>query len=220
MKIQNILFLVFIFQILSININAQTKGDSLIVFVGELINVEYVPATKDIRTEIRNGDTIEVEIPEFNSKYKSKFKVIKLINGFYNQDTIDFFSYVHSEYPGYIKYKHSLLFISQYGEELVQQKYTYFPVYKTKNGRWASDYSYSDYRHPFRNEFTVHPENIEFEKELSFDISKMRKTDIEQRYPKEYYDIKDGKAIAKFGNYIEELFELKKQGYLKARGFF
>ena len=156
MKHLNVFVLILIFQFIWTASDAQTRGDSLIVFVGELISIEELPNTT-IRKEIIDGDTIEFELAPFDSKYKSKFRIIKLINGFYSQDIIEFISYNHYGIPKYSNYKTSLLFISEYeNEELVQQKYMSCPVYKTKNGiiimysnksktRLIHNFSYLDY---------------------------------------------------------------------------
>lgn len=215
-----IVLLLLIISGLVVDTNAQTKGDSLIVFVGRLVSIEKIPQ-KMFREEIRDGDTIRYALPIiFDSKFKSKFEVVKLINGYYSQDTIEFISYDHYGKPGYTNFEYSLLFVSVYNDQLVQQKYTYFPVYKTKNGRWASNYSFLDYSHPFKENFTIQPEKLKFKEQLSFDIKNMTDEQVNERYPIEYYEHKNGKAIATHGNYIEELFELKKQGFLKARGLF
>lgn len=55
---------------------------------------------------------------------------------------------------------------------------------------------------------------------MFFDISKMEDNNIEYWFPKKYYSIKKGKAYPKYGNYIPELFELKKRSILYNRGIF
>lgn len=218
MKNLNVFVLILIFQFIWIASDAQTRGDSLIVFVGELISIEELPNTT-IRKEIIDGDTIEFELAPFDSKYKSKFRIIKLINGFYSQDIIEFISYNHYGIPKYSNYKTSLLFISEYeNEELVQQKYMSCPVYKTKNGRWASDYNRSGYRKHFTDEITVKPEVIEFEVDVFYEKNNWQ--DFQKRFSSPYYKIEGNKAIAVYGNYVEELFEIRKQSILKSRGLF
>jgi hypothetical protein len=93
-------------------------------------------------------------------------------------------------------------------------------LYLTKDGKWASPYPSSDYNHPYKDEITVRPEKIDFTSEVSFPLDKLTKEQIEIRYPAPYYEIKGGKAIAIYGNYLEDLFKLKQQTSLKARGYY
>ena len=51
-------------------------------------------------------------------------------------------------------------------------------------------------------------------------MDKLSADDIQTWYPKPYYDIRNGKAIAIYGNYVDDLFILKQQTILKARGIY
>jgi hypothetical protein len=48
----------------------------------------------------------------------------------------------------------------------------------------------------------------------------MRKAVIEMNFPTPYYEISNGMATAVYGNYIEDLFKLKQETILKARGIY
>jgi len=113
-----------------------------------------------------------------------------------------------------------LLFVSNYNGNLYHEKYQYFDVYKTKNGRWASSYRIGDYGHPYNKNTCVRPEIIDFADEVSYKIRSRNEKEIESLFPAPYYKIENDKAIVIWGNYIEQLFELKKSGILKARGIF
>ena len=128
--------------------------------------------------------------------------------------------YDHYGIPGFSKYKNVLLFVSPRNDKYYHQKYQFFNVYLTKDERWASSYSAIDYNHPFSKDFTIKPERIDFKEELSYSIKNLDQEDRDYYYPKPYYKIKGDKAIAVYGNYIEDLFKLKQQGILKARGIF
>jgi hypothetical protein len=93
-------------------------------------------------------------------------------------------------------------------------------LYRTKNGRCASPYSIFDYgRHP-DTAGTVKPTKIDFEQEVFYSIAGWKKQRIKERFPEPYYRIEGNKAIAVYGNYIPELFELKKTGVFTARGLY
>lgn len=186
----------------------QTKKDSLYVFVGKKIEVVGFKQKLDSN-----------EIP-FDAAFKAKYVVIQNLYGNYNKDTIEFEAYDHYGKPAFSHYDYVLLFVSNYNGKLYHEKYQYFDVYKTKNGRWASGYKAGDYGHSYNKNTTVKPERIDFVEEVSYKIKSRNKEEIETIFPSPYYKIENDKAIVVWGNYIEQLFELKKTGILKARGFF
>jgi hypothetical protein len=61
---------------------------------------------------------------------------------------------------------------------------------------------------------------IEFAEPVVMDISDFQLESVEGWFPEPYYEIEGDKAIAVYGNYIEDLFLLKQSGVLKARGVF
>jgi hypothetical protein len=201
--------LFFIITLSSLITSAQTKNDSLYVFVGKKIEI------KGFKQKLDSN-----EIP-FNASFKAKYQVIQNLYGNYNKDTIEFEAYDHYGIPAFSHYDNVLLFVSNYNGRLIHEKYQYFDVYKTTNGRWASSYNAGDYNHVYnKNTTTVKPELINFTAEVSYKIKSRNKEEIEALFPAPYFKIENDKAIAVWGNYIEQLFELKKTGILKARGFF
>ncbi len=204
---------------------AQHNKDSLIVFVGEIIEVKLSPEDKKqklVDTLIEGKDTSYVIHISTNtdSRYFAKYKILQLMQGAYKADTIEFAAYDHYGQPGFSKHKTVLLFVSFTNGKLYHEKYQYFNLYLAKNGKWASPYSTYDYNHPFKNNITVKPERIEWTEEVSFPIDNFTKEEIETMYPTPYYLIKNRRAIAVYGNYTEDLFKLKQQTILKARGLY
>ena len=61
---------------------------------------------------------------------------------------------------------------------------------------------------------------IEFKKPVVIDVSRYEKDDVPKWFPAPYFRVKGDKAIAVYGNYVPELFLLKQNGVLKARGDF
>ena len=203
----------------------QSLKDSLFVFVGEKIEVNLIPREDDkplVDTIIEGKDTIyDIHISmSMDSRYKAKYKVLQLLHGTYNADTIEFIAYDHYGKPGFSNKDTVLLFVSTSEGTLYHEKYQYFNLYLTKNGKWAGTYSTSDYNHSYKNEITVRPEKIEFANEVSFPLDKLTQEQIEIWYPTPYFELKNGKAIAIYGNYIDDLFKLKQQTILKARGIY
>lgn len=186
----------------------QSKRDSLLVFVGEKISVtKFRPEHSD---SIVNDPAV-----------KAKYKVIQMLHGCYSYDTIEFEAYDHHGRFNFSKFNNVLLFVAIENGKLYHEKYMYTDVYKTKNGRWAGSYQYSDYHHDLNKNTKLKPEPISFIEEVSYEIPLwVPIEDAIKGYPSPYFVLKDRKAIVIWGNYVEELFELKKKGYLKSRGIF
>lgn len=219
------LFYFFLLSVICNKSYGQTKKDSLYVFVGEKIEVKEVSSpsvTDSFDIIIENGviDYRKSGIIGMDSKFLARYKVRQVLYGNYVSDTIEFFAYDHYGTPEFSKYQTVLLFVQDYNGRLVHQKYQFADVYKTKNGRWASSYKTDDYRHEFNNSTDIKPEKIDFINKVTYDINGHGKQYIKEWFPSAYYKIKAGRAIAVYGNYIEELFELKKNGVLRARGIF
>ena len=100
------------------------------------------------------------------------------------------------------------------------QKYMYNDVYKTKDGRWAGTYAGDDYEHAYNKHTKTRPIKIDFADKVAYP-TKMIDEEGKQlmfSYPKPYFKTVGDSAIAIYGNYVEDLFTLKKTGYLTSRG--
>ncbi|MBX2969990.1 MAG: hypothetical protein KF803_11515 [Cyclobacteriaceae bacterium] len=189
----------------------QSRKDSLFVFVGEIIEVKDYPYEK----EDPKDSIITIHM---DSRYLAKYKVLKSVYGTFTEDTIEFIVYDHYGKPAFSKFKTVLLFVSNYKGQLYHEKYQYFDVYITKDNRWASPgdpYKFDDYHRK-----DLKPQKIEFKEKVSYDIGQLDKDRIKKSFPKEYFNIVRKKAYPLMGTYIEDLFTVKKEGVLKARGIF
>lgn len=194
----------------SFTLFAQNNKDSLIVFVGEKISVQEMP----------DRNTKDSPVIYMDGEYKASYKILKLLNGYYSADTISFYAYDHYGWPAFSKYNTVLLFVYPYKDKNVHEKYQFFPVYKTKDERWAGVYAAGDFQNNYyKDSITVQPEKIEFKEKLSFDLAKVDREMKEYFYPEPFFIIKNNKAIPVYGNYIEDLFRIKQQTILKGRGF-
>jgi hypothetical protein len=185
--------------------NEIEKKNTLFVFVGEKINATPIP--------YKPGN--------FDNGVKAKYKILQPVYGNYTKDVIEFEAYDHYGTPKFTEYKTVLLFVSEYKGKYYQEKYMFDPLAKTKDGRWAGPYS-SEYDHPYNKHTTVKPEKIDFVEEISFP-TKITNDDGKEftlSYPEPYYKTIGDKAIAVYGNYIRELFKLRRDGVLAARDLF
>lgn len=181
------------------------RDNKLFVFVGEKISVTPLPSNP--------GD--------FDAGVKAKYLVLQRVYGYYDKDTIEFEAYDHYGRFPFAEYKNVLLYVSEYKGKQYQEKYMYDPVYKTSDGRWAGPYS-REYGHVYNEHTTVKPEKIDFAEEVSMPVKVKDDIGIEHTipYPEPYFKIAGDKAIAVYGNYVPELFQLKKEGVLSARELF
>ncbi len=220
MKTIALSFLLVIFSLCSAF--GQTGQDSLVVFIGEKISLTYTPIESTVDTIIKGKDTTyRKQFPVImDNKYIAKYKVLQLVHGIYQWDTIVFTVFDHYGIPAFSKFPTVLLFLSYYNGKLYHEKYQYFDLYITRSGRWASPYPAGDYNHPYKGSITVKPEKIPFTNQVSFPVNGLTSKQVQTIYPAPYYEIKDGKSIAIYGNYVDDLFKLKQQTILKARGIY
>lgn len=176
------------------------------VFVGEKIQVE------SFEPKLESSEIL------MNAAFKAKYKVIQNVFGNYNKDVIEFEVYDHYGKPPFSKYQNVLLFVSEYGGKLYHEKYQYFDVYKTKDGKWAScgdPYRFDNYHR--KNIKTV---NLEFDKPLIFNLNDYNKEFGRVFFKQPYFRVVGNQAECVQGLYVDGLFTVKKEGVLKARKIF
>ena len=195
------------------------KQRNLLVFVGEKIDVIYSPEEKKPVVRNDSGFVIEASI-SLDYRYIARYKILQMVHGTHKTDTIEFTVFDHYGEPAFSRHQTVLLFVSYHEGKLYHEKYQYFDLYMTQTGQWASPYASGDYNHTYKKNITVKPEKIPFTDEVSFPIGEMTERAIEIWFPQPFYEIKNGRAIAIYGNYVADLFKLKQQTILKARGIY
>lgn len=198
---RNILFSILLFIIAQPCMGEENS--KYFVFVGEKISLEPLPP--------KAGDY----------RFLAKYRVLEPFKGTYKGTEIEFTIFDHRGTPTFSKYKHVLLYVELRDGRYYHSKYQYSPLYKTKSGKWAGPYTTYDYEHEYNTHTTIRPEIIEFAEPVVFDIpSGLTAKEAKAWYPTPFYKIEGNKAIAVYGNYVDELFLLKQNGVLKARGDF
>lgn len=186
--------------------NYNGQNNKLFVFVGQKISVDALP--------YREGS--------MDGGFKGKYKILQKVFGNFSEDTIEFVAYDHYGTPPFSQFDNVLLFVSADSGTYYHQKYMYNDVYLTKEGKWAGSYAEEDYGHDYNKKTKVKPVIINFEKEVSYP-TKIILADsqvVTRSYPKKYFKTIGDRAIAVYGNYVEDLFILKRDGYLTAREIF
>lgn len=137
-----------------------------------------------------------------DSKSKSKYKILKKMTNNLNFDTIDFVSYDHFSKVQYDEFQNVLLFVGKYCDELIHQKYQYQPVYKMKNGKWASPI-FEEYDSTKRKS-EKQPHKVKMAEPITISrYNSYRK--LEDVYKEPYFKIKKGKVYMLLGYYPEDL---------------
>lgn len=171
----------------------QKKPSRVYAFIGKKINVSYV-------------DTSKYCDDMMNSKYKAQYAIEKEFGEHYPKSTIEFTAYDHNtKYDGlFFNYENVLIYVGEFCGELIYLRENFFPVYKTKEGRWAIPV-YHKYNHWFGLEkLTSTP--MTFDDSLTFDIpTSFSAEKIEELFPKKDFKIENGKAYPLMGRYVEDL---------------
>jgi len=180
-----------------------TTPSNFYVFVGQKIKIAYEPGP------------YYCDVTTMDSRFNVEYKIIDQEVGHYSKDSIRFTAFDHYGRPAFSRYEHVLLFVSEYCGKLYHEKYQYFELYKTADGKWASPgdpYRYDQYH---KKELVA--QTIKFADDVWFDVSKLNEILIKQQYPEPYYKIEGNKAIPVMGSYVDDLITVKKEGVLKAR---
>ena len=186
--------------------NYNGENNKLFVFVGQKTSVDNLPH--------REGS--------MDGGFKAKYKILQKVFGNFSRDTIEFVAYDHYGIPPFSKFENVLLFVSADRGTYFHQKYMYNDVYLTKESKWAGTYAEKDYGHEYNKKTRVKPVKIDFAEEVSYPKKIIRSDSqvITINYPKPYFKIVGDKAVAVYGNYVNDLFILKRDGYLTAREIF
>ncbi|MCI4671833.1 MAG: hypothetical protein MRZ79_27065 [Bacteroidia bacterium] len=198
----------------------QQPTENLLVFIGEKISVieaERQNITTGTDTVYIKGDTTfggrETHQVFMDSKFTAYYKIKKLLHGKYAFDTITFIAFDHYGKPAFSDYRHALLFVSSYPGDTIfyHKKYQFYDVYRSKNGRWAGSYSAYDYNNQIADRAYISPHKIKFEEKVIYPVNpQLKKEELQSLFPKPYFKIKRDQAIAIYGNYADELFQLWK----------
>lgn len=186
--------------------NYNGENNKLFVFVGRLISIDELPHKEF----------------SMDAGFKARYIVLQKVFGNFSHDTIEFVAYDHYGIPFFSRHDNVLLFVSADSGTYYHQKYMYNVVYMTKNGKWAGTYAKDDYNHEYNKETKVKPIKINFANEVSFSDknSYLNWENVIVDFPEPYFKIVGKKVIAVYGNYVEELFILKRDGYLTTRHIF
>ena len=174
----------------------QKTPSKLFAFVGTKLDVTYVDTSKYCELLM-------------DSKFNAIYEIVENFSDEYPKSTMQFTSYDHNSMYQYLfpNFENILIFVGEFCGDLYHIKYQFYPVYKTKNGKWAT---IIDKKLDYYKNSDLAPQEINFEEGLSFDFSDFwTEQQIEWKFPKEYYKIIGNKALPIKGIYVEDLAKFK-----------
>ncbi|HEY4287445.1 MAG TPA: hypothetical protein VGN00_10150 [Puia sp.] len=130
--------------------------------------------------------------------FTARYKVLMPVYGFYTGDTISSTAYDHYGWPGFAAYQHALLFVSEEHGKYYHEKYQFFDVYPTRNGRWASSYQSGDFGHAYNLHTHIKSERIDVVAPVKYPLHIERRDGSEDTfsYPAPYFLTQEDSAIA------------------------
>ena len=161
----------------------QNAKRDLIVFVGKRLSVKK--------------QATEAGLYSMDEKFEARYRVLQLVFGRYESAEITFTVYDHYGIPPFAQYETALMFVTRHEGRLYHEKYQFFPVHPTVDGRWAS---------------CGDPDLWEGR----FHHGKLKPVPL--KFAGQVTDETTGRPCTE-GNYVEDLLRMKKNGVLKARGW-
>ena len=184
------------------DIDCNDLSNKMYAFIGKKISVKQV-----------YRDYCDMILDE---EYEAKYKILENVYGDYPNKIIEFISFEHGIYRNYYDFDPVLLYVVERCGKLYQVKHQYDRVYKTKDGKWASTYNSWLYNKLGKDTAQIKPERILFKKNANLrfkgerDINKLK-----TRYPSPFFKFKNRTVIPVYGNYVKDIFELRKRTSLK-----
>lgn len=191
------------------------KNINLYAFVGKKISVtEFDPnenkesePTGEYEIDEETGDTLKFVRKHYvmDRAFKCKYRVIKKMFNYLENDTVEFIAYDHYGTPRFAERDTVILYLSKSkdGGHYFHQKYQFDNVYINKKGHYYSFPKFSG---------SESPETIEgmtgFDKTFSdekYDVSNLNPEAIKMYYPPTFYKIENNFAIPIRAIYLNKL---------------
>ncbi|RAK65161.1 hypothetical protein DLM85_16620 [Hymenobacter edaphi] len=145
-----------------------------------------------------------------DGRYAARYQLLAQLAGRFPRDTMAFTAYDHYGSPAFGRHEQVLLFVQDYCGRLIHQKYQYYPVYRTADGRWAAPYQWLDHHDPELAP-PIQPRPMAFAAPVVIDVAGAAPEYVLQHYPAPYYRVENGRATAVYGNYVDELLENRRR---------
>lgn len=179
----------------------ESIASNLYVFIGQKINV-----TEDFN--------YYCNFYSWDGMFQAEYKILQQLKGKPIADTIRFTVFDHYGKPPFGKYQNALLFVGEYCGKLIHEKYQYFELFKTEDGKWASPGDPYKYDTHLKKE--IKARKLHFPDSVWFDISNVTAEMVKKNYPAPFYKIESNRAIPVMGSYVDDLLKVKKASRFKS----
>lgn len=213
--------------------HSHCQSNNLVVFVGKNVSFSKIKVpyykidtlgglgidtifTIGKKTKKVTTDTVFFIGPSSKQMDVATCKILNLFQGDLKEKNISFVVSEKNDKTYLLSHNHVLLFLIKKNGEYHLLKNQLTDVFLTKSNRWASPYSYEDYMPYEKCQIGIKPHKIKFKEKPIYDLNNYTTESIAKYFPKPYYKIIDNKAIAVYGNYVEDLIEVKMKGILES----
>jgi len=151
----------------------------------------------------------DCEYGSINSNWEAIYSVDSILQGNYNNDTIKFKVSVHARQPTVQNYDNVILYIYKKCDLYTMLRNGFDPIYKTKTKKWAGIYT-NGYLSKIPLDIRPKAKHLDFNTPVEIKFHKSWDDDyISNRWYEPYYSVKDRKAIANYGFYVNDLINIR-----------
>jgi len=172
-------------------------ANEMLVFVGEYVEVKDWPYSTDY---LKGCNCIVMD-----SRFKAKYKVLKVLHGEYPKSSITFTVHDHYGFPEFAKQRSSIIYLVKSGDHYGHLKYAWNSVSPLKGGGFASceDETGLDEEHHNKVKY------YDFDPPIETDLRHASEHEINEYKNDPMYRVSKSKAICVRGISAEDLFEIK-----------
>jgi len=187
--------------------NNAGNGENLFVFIGEKISLEKQEPPACDRCVI------------MDLHYVAHYRILDTVFGDYHGNTIAFDVYDHYGEPRFSQSDTVLLFVSRRPNGTwIHEKYQFAELHRGSDGAW---YGCGDpYGYGFTGKRSVKARPIQFAAPVSYPVTDLQPEEIRDYYPADIFEVRGGRAYCTVGTSVADLFTVKKETVLTARGIF
>lgn len=194
----------------------QTEQDvDTFVFVGELVSIEELPDP----CEKQRKETGEHDCISMDALYRARYRVVQPVVGKYAHAEVTFDLGDHYGFPPFAYFRNALLFVAMFDDGPWLHKYQGIAVHRTVDGQWASC---GEAKYRKDNEQTP-PQlrSLQFEEIVpAGDTNSEEWHRLVSRWKESKrpgYLIESGKVRCERGVLLPDLYDIVRNGVMKAR---
>ncbi|MDH5824947.1 hypothetical protein QFW77_18430 [Luteimonas sp. RD2P54] len=190
---------------------AEPQPVETFVFVGERIALEEAPDPCDEEFQ----ETGELTCINMDALYTARYRVLDRIVGSYPSDVIEFSVSDHYGFPRFARFRHALLFVALADDDAWLHKYQAIPVHRTVGRQWAAC---GDIRRDPEGAPSPQLRPLRFEREIALESDLSDAMLAGYRAGQQpHWRIENGKVWCSQGMLLEDVYEVVRNGVMRAR---